>query len=98
MVKHTIHQFLKSFSSRGVLFRIPCRRSLNHVVEELKNPLVNLPRALLIGLPTVMVCYVFVNVAYLTVLSPEELVSSEAVAVVGKHTKTFLISILWICK
>ena len=51
-------------------------------MEELKDPLVNLPRAMLIAIPIVIVFYVLVNVAYLTVLSPEELIRSEAVAVV----------------
>lgn len=52
------------------------------MVEELKEPATNLPRALLIGLGTVMVFYLSVNVAYLAVLSPEELIDSKAVAVV----------------
>ena len=42
----------------------------------------NLPRAILIGLPLTTACYVLVNVAYLAVLSPAEMIASEAVAVV----------------
>jgi len=52
------------------------------VTEELKNPSVNLPRAIIIGIPLVMISYLAVNVAYLTVLSPTELINSKAVAVV----------------
>ena len=52
------------------------------ITEELENPAVNLPRAIMIGVPLVTVCYVSINVAYLTVLSPEEMIASNAVAVV----------------
>ncbi len=52
------------------------------ITEELQNPSVNLPRAIMIGVPLVTVCYVAVNIAYLTVLSPEEMIASNAVAVV----------------
>lgn len=36
----------------------------------------------MIGIPLTTVCYVLVNVAYLAVLSPTEMMQSEAVAVV----------------
>jgi len=55
--------------------------NLNFITEELKNPYVTLPRAIIIGIPLVIVCYLAVNVAYLTVLSPESIISSAAVAV-----------------
>lgn len=58
------------------------RNNLNYITEELKNPYVTLPRAIIIGIPLVTVCYLAVNVAYLTVLSPDEMVASSAVAVV----------------
>lgn len=38
----------------------------------------------MIGIPLVTVCYVLVNIAYLTVLSPAEILTSSAVAVVSK--------------
>ncbi|XP_010794700.1 b(0,+)-type amino acid transporter 1 [Notothenia coriiceps] len=54
---------------------------LNFITEELKDPFRNLPLAIIIGIPLVSVCYVLVNVAYFTVLSPTELLLSPAVAV-----------------
>ena len=44
----------------------------------------DLPLSILIGIPLVTVCYVLVNIAYLTVLSPAEILTSSAVAVVSK--------------
>ncbi|KAJ0002065.1 hypothetical protein NQD34_001861 [Periophthalmus magnuspinnatus] len=54
---------------------------LNFITEELKDPYRNLPLAIIIGIPLVTVCYVLVNVAYFTVMTPSELLVSPAVAV-----------------
>lgn len=43
----------------------------------------NLPLAIIYGIPIVTVCYVLVNVSYLTVMSPTEILTSDAVAVVS---------------
>uniref|UniRef100_A0A3Q2YU96 b(0,+)-type amino acid transporter 1 n=1 Tax=Hippocampus comes TaxID=109280 RepID=A0A3Q2YU96_HIPCM len=55
--------------------------NLNYVTEELKRPEVNLPRAVIIAISLVTGLYLLVNVSYLTVLTPKELISSNAVAV-----------------
>ncbi|KAM6948634.1 large neutral amino acids transporter small subunit 2-like [Aplochiton taeniatus] len=54
---------------------------LNYVTEELVDPHKNLPRAIFISIPLVTFVYVFANVAYVTAMSPEELMASNAVAV-----------------
>ncbi|XP_050535992.1 large neutral amino acids transporter small subunit 2 [Daktulosphaira vitifoliae] len=54
---------------------------LNFIVEELKDPIRNLPRAIAISCVLVTVVYVFTNVAFFTTLSPEEVLNSNAVAV-----------------
>lgn len=55
--------------------------NLNYVTEELKNPIRDLPLAIMIGIPLVTCCYVMVNVAYLTVMTSAEIAKSNAVAV-----------------
>lgn len=60
---------------------------LNFVVEEVKEPNKNLPRSIWIGLITVIVVYSFTNVAYFTLLTPKEMLESNAVAVVNSFFK-----------
>ncbi|KAG5263871.1 hypothetical protein AALO_G00269550 [Alosa alosa] len=54
---------------------------LNFITEELKNPHRNMPLAIIIGIPLVTVCYVLVNIAYFSAMTPTELLQSPAVAV-----------------
>uniref|UniRef100_A0A668AR11 Si:ch73-352p4.8 n=1 Tax=Myripristis murdjan TaxID=586833 RepID=A0A668AR11_9TELE len=54
---------------------------LNFVTEEVINPNRNIPLAIICSMVTVTVFYVLVNVAYYTVMTPAELLLSDAVAV-----------------
>nr|CAD7194267.1 unnamed protein product [Timema douglasi] len=54
---------------------------LNFIIEELKDPIKNLPRAIGISCSLVTFVYVMTNVAFYTTLSPIEVLGSEAVAV-----------------
>ncbi|XP_053488839.1 b(0,+)-type amino acid transporter 1 [Ictalurus furcatus] len=55
--------------------------NLNFVLEEVKKPEVNLPRALMIAIPMVTILYLLVNISYLAVMTPREMMMSSAVAV-----------------
>jgi len=53
---------------------------LNFIVEELKDPVRDLPRAIAISIILCTLVYFMTNVAYYTTLSPDELLASDAVA------------------
>ncbi|XP_046455900.1 b(0,+)-type amino acid transporter 1-like isoform X1 [Daphnia pulex] len=55
--------------------------NLNYITEEIKNPYRNLPFAIIIALPLTTILYVLINVSYFTVLTPQEIITSDAVAV-----------------
>uniref|UniRef100_A0A915Q6V6 Uncharacterized protein n=1 Tax=Setaria digitata TaxID=48799 RepID=A0A915Q6V6_9BILA len=54
---------------------------LNFIVEELQNPTRNLPLAIAISCTVCTVVYTLTNVALYTVITPDEMLSSPAVAV-----------------
>ncbi|KAF0299047.1 Y+L amino acid transporter 1 [Amphibalanus amphitrite] len=54
---------------------------LNFMTEELRDPYRNLPRSIYLSLPLVTCIYVLANVSYLMVLSPAEMLASDAIAV-----------------
>lgn len=53
---------------------------LNFVIEEMKDPVKDLPRAIAISCILVTIVYVLANVAFYTTLEPAEVLGSEAVA------------------
>lgn len=55
--------------------------ALNFVTEEIKNPVKNMPRAIIISIVSITVIYILVNIAYFAVLTPAEIEKSSAVAV-----------------
>ncbi|NWR92410.1 S7A13 protein, partial [Furnarius figulus] len=55
--------------------------SLNYMAEEMKNPSRNIPLTVMTAVPAVIVFYLLVNVSYLTVLTPKEIVSSAILLV-----------------
>nr|CAB3266339.1 b(0,+)-type amino acid transporter 1-like [Phallusia mammillata] len=54
---------------------------LNMIAEEVKDSHKTIPRAILIALPLVTVFYLLVNISYFAVLTPDEMLHSNAVAV-----------------
>ncbi|XP_064199043.1 cystine/glutamate transporter [Anguilla rostrata] len=54
---------------------------LNFITEEVIDPNRNIPLSIIVSMVTVTVCYVMVNVSYYTVMTGEELLVSDAVAV-----------------
>ncbi|PAA78376.1 hypothetical protein BOX15_Mlig017641g2 [Macrostomum lignano] len=54
---------------------------LNFLTEEMKRPSRSLPLAIIISLSLITVIYVTANLAYLAVLTPDQLIASHAVAV-----------------
>lgn len=65
------------------------------MTEELREPYKNLPRAIYISLPLVTAIYVLANMAYLAVLSRNEMLASNAIAVVRSQTFCTLIFIVF---
>lgn len=71
----------KHFSLGLIGFIAADRNYLNFIIEELKDPVKNLPRAIAISCTLVTVVYVMANVSFYTILSPDEVMGSTAVAV-----------------
>jgi len=56
----------------------------------------NFPLVIMIGIPLVTVCYILVNIAYFTVMTPSEVLASNAVAIVSiiEGTIVFIFKLL----
>lgn len=50
---------------------------LNYASEELIDPVRNFPIVIIVGMTLVTVCYLLVNVAYFTVMTPIEMINSK---------------------
>ncbi|XP_078381316.1 b(0,+)-type amino acid transporter 1-like isoform X3 [Oculina patagonica] len=72
---------LLAYAFYNGLFPYDGWNQLNFVTEEIKNPNRNLPLTVWIGIPLVTSCYLLVNIGYFTVLTPQEVLDSDAVAV-----------------
>lgn len=59
---------------------------LNFVTEEIKNPVKNMPRAIILSMTIVTAIYILANVAYFVVLTPQQITESAAIAVVFGKT------------
>lgn len=76
---------------------------LNYVVEEIKNPNKVLPLSIYLGLISVILIYILINVAYFTLLSPKQMIDSSAVAftfvekIVGKYSWIMSICVALSC-
>lgn len=65
------------------------------MTEELREPYKNLPRAIYISLPLVTAIYVLANMAYLAVLSRDEMIASNAIAVTFGN-KVLSVNLSWV--
>ena len=59
------------------------------MTEELRDPFRNLPYAIYLSLPVVTFLYILANVSYLAVLTPTEMMASNAIAVVRIFSQLF---------
>jgi len=55
--------------------------SLNYIAEEIKKPEKTFPRVIWASVPFVTLLYVLVNISYLTLLTPREVISADALAI-----------------
>ena len=71
------------YISHSGLFAYNGWNYLNFVIEEMKDPVRDLPKAIIISVALVTIFYVLANVAFYTTLNVPEVLGSEAVAVVS---------------
>ena len=72
------------FSFFNIMKMVMLHRSmLNLLAEEVKDQSKTLPRAIMLAIPSVTLLYLLTNISYFTVLSPDDILTSSAVAVVS---------------
>ena len=86
MFKIDIRQYISQLG----LFAYNGWNYLNFVIEEMKDPVRDLPKAIIISVALVTIFYVLANVAFYTTLNVPEVLGSEAVAVVSGFSFYFL--------
>lgn len=92
--EHTEMNFAKaSLGFYSGLFAYNGWNYLNYVIEELKDPYRNLPKAIFISITMVTGVYTLANVAYFTTVSREEVLSGAAVAVMFSKR---LYGVMWV--
>ncbi len=69
----------------GALWGYDGWNNLTLVAGEVKNPKKNIPRALIGGILTIMLLYVFIHIAYFYVLTPEQIASVPIDSSVAKE-------------
>ena len=69
-----------SFTFKVGVFTYGGWDNLNFLTEELSNPYRTLPMAIFISMTLCTTIYLFVNVAYFSILTPFEMMASPAVA------------------
>lgn len=74
----TLHEFILALSAG--LFAFGGWHMVTYTAEETRNPERTIPRALVLGILTVTLCYLALNAAYLHVLPFEQVVASTRVA------------------
>lgn len=91
LLKHTRRSYTVCFIN---LFKL-------YFSEEMKNPSRNIPLTVMTAVPAVIVFYLLVNISYLSVLTPKEIVSSgmDLIYFYLKgvvHQHTHLMSVYWV--
>ncbi|KAB0398528.1 hypothetical protein E2I00_014248, partial [Balaenoptera physalus] len=87
-------QYLEKKISNHDLLHAICDFALLRVIGELKKPMKTVLKCIFTAFPLVTIVYFLVNISYLTVLTPKEILSSDAVAIT--RTDRVIPSLTWV--